>query len=171
MITNLILRCVVPLLSRGLFAFPFFLFFLGCSTPACRCWEFQEVIAKSVCFDGSRLLLAPDSEFSRLELEIVRSISGIRMYLNLFLLQVPCNMDDPLHASVTIQFEDDVPWNVSAYVLEGRQRVLMPGDVADILIEALLEERSFVIQVGRNQITVVPDHFLKAYTQFFKKVC
>ncbi len=135
---------------------------IGCST-SCRQWEIQEILTKNPCFSNGRLLLGPESDISHLELEITRNRSGIRFYVNLLFLQAPPCPQDTTRTALQIIFEDQEPWTIYPYLFEGGQRLLLPGDVADSLIQALLEERSFTIQIGRNHLLVIPDNFALVY--------
>lgn len=135
----------------------------SCSTPTPRKWEIQEILTKNPCFNGGRLVLGPDSDCSYLELELFRNSSGIRFYLNLLFLQAPPWEEDPARTSITILFEGQEPWVVHPYLLEGGQRLLLPGDVADFLVQALFNEQEFIIQIGRKQITVISTQFIKTY--------
>jgi hypothetical protein len=136
---------------------------MSCSTPACRQWEFEEIMTKIPNFNGGRLLLGPDSDLSHLELALLRNSSGIRLYLNLLFLQARPLTEDPSRTSLSIIFEDQNTWTIYPYLLEGGQRVLIPGEIADVLIQSLLDEHGFTIQMGRCQIGIVPTNFLKAY--------
>lgn len=137
----------------------------SCSTTYCRQWEIQEIITHTPCFNGGRLLLNPDSSSSPVELELVRNSSGIRFYINLLFLQALPWKEDPSRSCITIQFEGQEPWSVYPYLLEGGQRLILPADVADILIQALVDEIFFTIQIGHKQTSVVPTNFIKAYKQ------
>lgn len=136
---------------------------LGCSSPTCRQWEIQEILTKTPRFNAGRLLLAPDSDYSHLEMELVRNRSGIRFYLNLLFLQAPPYEDNPAYTTLEILFEGQEPWVVYPYLFAGGQRLLLPGDVADCLIQALLDNISFTIRIGRSQLSVVPTHFATLY--------
>ncbi len=136
---------------------------LGCSSPACRQWEIQEVITKTPRFNTGRLLLAPHSDYSYLELELVRNRSGIRFYLNLLFLNAPPYEDNPAYTTVEIVFEDQEPWVVYPHLFAGGQRLLLPGDVADRLIQALLDDISFTIRLGRSHVVVIPTNFTAVY--------
>lgn len=136
---------------------------IGCSTPACRQWEMDDILTKIPCFNGGRVILSPDSDYSYLELEITRSSSGIRFYLNLLALEAPPWKEDPARTCITIAFEGQEPWTAYPYLLAGGQRLLLPGNIADVLIQALLDEHPFMIQIGRYQISVIPDNFSKVY--------
>ena len=139
------------------------IFLLGCSASTCRQWEVQEIITQIPHFNGGRLILGPDSDYSYLELELIRNRSGIRFYINLLFLKAPPWQDDPTRTSMEIIFEEQEPWIIYPYLLEGRQRLLLPGDNADVLIQAMLENKSFILKMGRSQISVVPDNFFVAY--------
>ena len=141
----------------------YFMILTACSTPTCRQWEIQEIVTNTPCFNGGRLTLDPDSDYSHLELELVRNSSGIRFYINLLFLQAPPWKEDPARTSLIIQFENQEPWTVHPYLLEGGQRLLLPGDIADVLVQALLDESFFTIQIGRSQVHVVFTQFTKNY--------
>jgi hypothetical protein len=128
----------------------------------------EDIVAKTPHFNGGRLILDPDSDHSHLELEIIRNSAGMRFYLNLLFLEaLPCQ-EDPKRTCISIQFEDQEPWNAYPYLLAGGQRLLLPGDVADTLIQALLNGQSFMIQMGRTQIHVIPTQFVKTYERLLK---
>lgn len=137
----------------------------GCST-SCRQWEIQQILTKTPCFNGGRLLLAPDSEYSRIELEIIRNRSGIRFYINLLFLEAPPCPEDKTRTSLNVLFQDQEPWIIYPYLFTGGQRLLLPGDAADVLIQALLDEESFDVEIGRSRIKVIPDNFSIVYTNF-----
>lgn len=163
---------VTRLIFMGYFKFAVFilqaLLVTSCSSTSCREWEFQDIVTQTPCFNGSRLILAPDSEYSYLELELLRTPSGDRLYVNLLFLQAPALKNDPSRTTLIIQFEEEEPWIVHPYVLEGRQRLLLPGDVADFIIQSLLDKKEFTIQIGRNKIHVVTAGFEKALKKFLR---
>src|SRR5690606_17790638 len=104
------------ILQRAFFALCS-VFLFGCASPACRQWEFQEILTKKTCFSGGRLILGSNSNFSRLELEIVRNRSGIRFYANLLFLEArPCQ-DDPTRACMEVLIEGKDPWLIYPYLL------------------------------------------------------
>jgi hypothetical protein len=140
-----------------------FIFLIGCSSQTCRQWEIDEIITKTPCFNGGRLILEPDSNCSNLEIELVRNSSGIRFYVNLLFLKAFPWPEDPARTTLSIQFEGQEAWIIHPYVLEGGQRLLIPGDVADTLVQSLLDGFCFTIQIGRSQISVVPDKFIELY--------
>ena len=138
---------------------------LSCSVPSRHQWEFQEIVTAFPRFNGGKAILGPSSSHSHLEIEIQRNSSGLRFYVNLLFLQALPKLDDPSRTSLEILFENQEPWIIDAYLLAGGQRLLLPGEVADVLIQNLLNESSFILKMGRSQIEVLPDHFLSAYTR------
>lgn len=140
----------------------------GCSAPTCREWEIQDSLTDIPYFNSGRLILEPDSNYSRLELELVRSKSGIRLYLNLLFLKALPSHENPHQTEITILFSQKEPWIVFPYVLRGGQRLLLPGEVSDCLIEALLNGESFIIEIGRSSIKVIPDNFSSAYEELLQ---
>jgi hypothetical protein len=138
---------------------------IGCSISPCRQWEIQEISTRIPCFNGGRLILGPDSNYSHLELELNRSRAGIRFYINVLFLQAPPLPHDPNRTRAEILFEDQEPWVVYPYLMAGGQRLLLPGDVADVLVQTLLDGYSFTIRLGRNQIEVVPNRFSVLYAR------
>ena len=135
----------------------------SCATPKCREWEIQENLTQVTSFNAGRLILTPDTNYSHLELELVRNNSGLRFYLNLLLMEALPWREDPTRTKAEILSENGEPELIYPYLLEGGQRLMFPGDAADALIQRLLEGNSFIIKIGRNQITVIPDNFSKAY--------
>ncbi len=135
----------------------------SCSGPCCRQWEIHKILTKYPCFNGGRITLCPDSNYSHLELELVRNRSGIRFYINLLFLQAQPWKEDPTRTRVEVLFEDKEPWIIYPYLLEGGQRMLLPGDIADTLIQYLLDDYPFSIKIGRTQIEVITDNFATVY--------
>jgi hypothetical protein len=155
---------MISLIQRAIIALCL-IFLFACSSPACRQWEIQDVITTHSAFNGGRLILESDNDYSRLEVEVVRNCSGIRFYINLLLLEAPPCKEDPGRTRIEIHFDNQDPWILYPYLMGGNQRFLLPGDAADALIQSLLDEQSFTIYIGRSLITVVPTNFSKVYRQ------
>lgn len=86
------------------------------------------------------------------------------MYINILFLQAkPCEADSS-RTEVQVMFEgEEEPWIIYPIVFEGGQRLLIPNDVADYLIQALLVECPFTLKVGRFETVIIPKGFKKAY--------
>lgn len=139
------------------------------SSAACRAWEIQTNITNCSVFNSGRLFLAPESDHSHLEVEIVRSSSGLRLYINiLFLRALPCP-EDPSFTKVEISFEGvEEPWVIYSYLLQGGQRLLVQQEDASRLINTLLEGGYFKINIGRFDTLIISDSFQEAYQKLLK---
>ncbi|MDP1880816.1 MAG: hypothetical protein Q8K60_07740 [Parachlamydiaceae bacterium] len=159
-------------LQRALIALCLFssiLLMSSCSlNDSSRIWEYNEIQTKNPSFNGGRLILCSDIFTSNLELEIFRSKSGIRMYLNILSMQAfPCS-DDSQRTDVNIVFldeENQETWVVRPIILQGGQRLLFSDSVSECLIQALLDERPFDIKIGRICLRVITDNFSEVYSQ------
>lgn len=147
-----------------------FFILVGCSKEEPRQWGVEEIITKRPRFNGGKLYLPPDTDITNLEIEFLRTPSGIRFYANLMSFTAPPWKEDPTRTTMTITFENEEqePITVHPYILQGGQRLLFPGDVADTLVQALLDERPFQIKIGRSEINVVTTNFEKSYTKLLK---
>jgi hypothetical protein len=143
------------------------LFYLSaCSPPYQRKWELQENMTLTSKFNSGRLILPPDSDCSNLELDITRSYSGTRFYVNLLSLQAPPLREDPSRTRLEIRFEDDEePWIVYPFLFRGGQRLLFPAEVSETLIDALFQGRAFTISIGRSSLLAIPDQFCEEYAK------
>lgn len=139
-----------------------FLFTLtSCETP-CRQWSLDQYSSKYSCFESSRMTLPGSSTSSPLTISIIRTISGVRMYINLLQLPVPPDPTDLSKAVVTIS-DDCKSYQISVHRFEGGQRLLVPNEVSQQLIELLLNDQSFKISVGSYRSDIIPANFQKLY--------
>ncbi len=142
----------------------------GCaSNKVNREWIFQSnPTSKNLC-SGARLLLNAEKEYDYLEVEIVRSRSGIRFYINILFMQAfPCT-EDPNRTTIEICFEEEEePWMIYPLILRGGQRLLLPQEVSDYLIENLEQGRGFVIKAGHYQLQVIPETFAERYQEMMQ---
>ena len=151
-------------LQRVIFTLCSLFFLEGCSSPTCRQWALQSITVTCPSFNGGRLLLESDAAHPYFQLELVRNLSGLRLYLNLLLYHAqPCN-EDPQRTAVNVVFEgEEEPWKVYPYLMEGGQKLLFPGDVADYLIQKLLNDEDFVLEMGHQRFEVVSEKFISLY--------
>jgi len=94
-------------------------------------------------------------------LEIVKGYSGVRMYLNIYCLSFPQELDNPFKTLVTISNDSD-SYDVLADRFEGGQRLLLPPEAADNIIYRLLNNQSLTISVGRYCSEIIPEGFAKS---------
>lgn len=135
------------------------LLFSSCSSPQCRQWEIHEIITKRPCFNGSRLILGPDSATSNLELEIVKNNSGLRIFINLLIFEAPPCKENPNLTKVEIIFANEEPKIIYPHLFEGGQRLLLNEEDATQILQYLNDGCTFTIKIGRSKITVIPNNF------------
>lgn len=138
-----------------------FFFFIACSSD-CSLWQHDIVRTKCSKYDSDRIILRPNNIFRGLELELARTCSGDRMYVNVFSLSLPRDPDHPSKTKITIITEDE-EYHVLADRLEGGQRLLLPGTTADFIIQKLLEDQAICISIGRYRSEIYPNDFREAY--------
>ena len=153
---------IIRYIQRALIALCFITFLTGCSSPGCREWVFLNLMTTNPCYNSGKVILEPENSYSYLEMEMIRSHSGIRMYLNILLMQaLPCP-DNIKLTKVEIILPDET-LTIYADLLEGGQRLLIPEQIAGILIETLLNDQSFTIKVGLKKVVIIPNNFQESY--------
>lgn len=153
-------------MKRALIALFLPFIFQACSSE-CHQWQYQKINTTCNQFDFSKLTLYPECEIKGLELEVSRTTdSGIRMYANVYTMHIPQLPEYPGKALVIVSLpEQEISFNVLADVLEGSQRLLFPDDVADYIVECLMNEVPLTIQVGRYSSDIITAGFVKGYLQ------
>lgn len=137
--------------------------FYSCSGTPCREWIFLDSGACDPEYNSGRLLLRDEDTLNRLELEIDKTESGIRMYLNLSLLPAAPLPEDERKTAIELILEDGERMTLFPYRFVGGQRLLLPDEATSYLIGLLLDEQSFTMKIGRNELYVVPDNFRQGY--------
>jgi hypothetical protein len=110
------------------------------------------------------MFLTPANQFSGLELEFVAAPCGLRLYINVFGLEIPPDDCDPSSSLVAISFRDH-SYQFTAPRLLGGQRLLIPDDVRNEIVDYLQNGQPIFIQVGRYQADIYPDQFLPLFKQ------
>lgn len=143
--------------------------FTGCNTKVSRDWNFQANLTKRPYYNGGRIFLEPEKEYDYLTIEIVRSRSGVRFYLNILFLQAtPCS-EDQTKTKVEVFFEnEEKPWVIYPLILRGGQRLLLPTDASNYLIQVLLEGQSFDFKVGNYRTKATVNTFEECYQALMK---
>ena len=151
------------LLQRVVLALCMIGFFTGCSTT-CRQWNYMEMITSFPSYNSGRMSLEQESLYSYLEVELIRTRSGVRMYLNVLLMQAkPCE-DNQLMTPLEIVLPDQT-LTVAADLFQGGQHILIPQDITDLLVQNLLDGQFFTIKLGSKSVSIIPDNFQKSYTK------
>ena len=147
-----------------------FFFLSGCTSVPCQRWVSQEIPGKCPDDNAARLIFVQTVQPSGFEIELTRNHQGIHLYLNLFMMHArPCP-DSPCYTLATITFDDDSSWTIYPHLFAGEQRLLLPDDTTDYLVETLLEGRSFIIHLGNHELEITPANFQELYEKILKIV-
>ena len=138
----------------------------SCSGPS-GLWQAQTCEGSSPSFSSARIYLAPANEFSGLEIELVKTVDGLKMYLNVYGLEIPAEQPNGSTSRVFVSFKDH-SYNFSALRFTGGQRLLIPEHVQSEIVEYLQMEQSVFLQVGRYQADIYPDKFVDVFQKMVR---
>lgn len=141
--------------KKGQFFVLSFLFLLTACSSASSHWQTEVTETPSPCFNSTRLILPSSNAVKGLDVEIVQSFSGTRMYVTSCSLPFPSIPDDPDRAvvAITIDGRQEV---VIAERLRGGQRLLLPPEAMQQVIDALHQNNSVHLCIGSFQTQVSP---------------
>ena len=139
-----------------------FLFFTACN-PTCRQWECDEAVTCSRCYDSVRLLISCDNPFNGIGVEIIGTSENLRMYLNVYAYPLLPISPDSQEVIVTITIDGN-DCSCNAYLFEGGQRLLVPPEFSEQIIEGLLDEQCVIISIGPYKAEIPHRNFAKSYS-------
>jgi hypothetical protein len=105
-----------------------------------------------------------------MEIEFVATSEGLRLYLSVFGLQIPPAIHDCGHSEVTIDF-GEYSYPFLAQRLVGGQKLLIPVEVQNDIINALQNGQCVTITVDRYRTRIPPDQFLKLFQRMMDQCC
>lgn len=129
-------------------------------------WSYDQVIAGSCEYDSGKLWLRPENTFRGLELELTRSLSGVRMYVNVFSLPFTKESQDSTTLQLKVSTEEE-SYLVDAYCLEGGQKLLLLPEGAEMIINSLFRSETVAIAVGRYESEISSNGFAEAYQRLY----
>lgn len=148
---------LILLTSSGL------LFASSCSSSFSP-WKSESSKGSPATLNSIRLYLPPAGGCGGLELEMIRTCEGIRLYLNVFGLEIPadnCNSDVTM---VFVSFKER-SYTFCADRMLGGQRLLIPMNVQEDIIDYLQRGQPVFIRVDRYQANICPAQFLLPFKQ------
>lgn len=98
------------------------------------------------------MFFPPCNQFNGVELEIAHGNYGYRMYVNVFARPLAC---DP-EVVVTI---NDLPVTYKVERFDGGQRVLLPDNAAERVMQAMKDGQAVDIAIGRYRSIITPQGF------------
>ncbi|MBA2726576.1 MAG: hypothetical protein H0U49_00180 [Parachlamydiaceae bacterium] len=134
------------------------------SCASTSAWQTDTSKGTPSSFNSIRLYLCTSGGCGDLGLELVRTCDGIRLYLNVFGLAIPPSETDCSISMVYVSFRER-SYTFCADRLLGGQRLLIPKNVQDDIIEYLQNDQPVFIRVGRYQADIYPEQFLKPFTK------
>lgn len=103
-----------------------------------------------------------DESARGVELELDAGSSGLRMYVNVFSIEVPALPDSPTLAKVSLKICDE-EYLYLAHILQGGQRLLLPDEARDTIIEALVDGFPITLSTGRYCSAIPAANFQALY--------
>lgn len=145
------------------YIFPLCVLLSSCINPdKSRRWELLTDVTWKSNFNSARLILGVDNKTSYLSIEISRTHEKVYIYLNLLLFPAEPLKDNPHFTSATLLIDND-SYTIFPFKLVGGQKLLLPDEIATLLIDALLEGKSVQINIGRSSIHLLTEGFEEAY--------
>lgn len=86
------------------------------------------------------------------------------MYVNIFSLPVIPLPDNPFHVNVEVEVNDNI-FHFCSVLMQGGQRILLPDEARDLIIEALISYNLLTLSVGRYSTTIDTDNFVELYSK------
>ncbi len=154
----------VKIFEKGLTISLFSLICFSCtSTP--RQWQHASNKGTHVDFRSSRLYLAPENDFSGLEVDMLDTSQGRVIYVNAFGLQLQPEGKSPEgHSTISVKIKiNEHLEEFVGFLLQGGHRILLPNNATYLIIEALHSDKKVEISVAHYSTTVIPDNFANCF--------
>lgn len=148
--------------KRAFSALFLFLLATSCSSSSCPKWQIEETITCSPCYNSGKIFFPPPDEFSGLELELARGPDDVRMYINVFSIEISGEADDSNAAQVLVDFGGEAE-TFTANILQGGQRLLLPPEATERILSSLLDGDYITISVDRYKAEIPSENFPKLY--------
>lgn len=160
-------RVLLNFIRKGL-SFLILSFFLFSCRTCIPEWQTTTILSANPDYNSSRLFYPALNPFNGLEVEIIHTLSGMRMYLNALSLSFPMEEEHPELVTVNIELSENVSFSVLAERLGGGQRLLLSDEAAQKVVNTLLNGEPVFFSVGHYSTQVSPYHFHKEYQPFMK---
>jgi hypothetical protein len=110
-----------------------------------------------------KLYLTPQNTFQNLEIVLHKEGEEERSVINVYGIPLKPESDGRTKVALTL---DGTSTYYSAHLLEGGQRVLLPSDANQKLLEALYQKKPFDLAVGRYSTSVHYEGFEEPFSEF-----
>lgn len=140
------------------FVFLLIIYFLSsCTKP--HFWYLDSNHPSNPCYQSSRLSLPPFDLLKNASVELVSSEDELRMYLNLLVFPLSYN-----EKTVSIRYLiDHTSGETTAFVMNGGERILLPVELRDLIIDALLRGAPVILKIGSFKFEIPSSNFSELY--------
>jgi hypothetical protein len=140
-------------------------FLTNCSSSSP--WNLSYLKGSQQAFDSVRLSYPVHDVVNQVAIEMIYANNSLRTYLVVYSHPIPPYLGNPQEAVVTLKTEAKV-YRAIAYRHQGGQRIGLPSDLQQTLIDALLNENSVTLELQKYSTTLHPKQFIAAYHQLYK---
>ncbi len=140
---------------------------LLCSCSQNRSWRVGHVDAGHSAFNSSKLCYRSDDAANGIDVEFLKTQHTLHLYLNVHAHPVPPYEGNAKQALVVF-LAGDKKFTYIAARHEGGQRLLVPLEAQEILIEALRANTSITIQLEGYTAQIDPASFSENFTDLQK---
>lgn len=144
--------------------FVLFLFLLSCSQP--QFWRLSYVASDCPEFNSTLLASTACNRFSSIEVQFLKGEFGLVCYLNVFTRQIPPLAEDPKQAIAVIEIDKEL-YPFKSVRMQGNQRVLLPPEAAQLLLQSIHENRQILVHLDGFVSKLEQGNFAKLYPKFF----
>ena len=130
-------------------------------------WVLQKNVTEKHAYNSGKLSYPAQSQFNGIEIELMKSSRDLRLYLNVFTRSIPSASNDPSKALVSLNIAGKQT-DFFADRFEGGQRLLLPQNALDTILEALQQDSTIEITLTGYRATISPDRFTKLYSKLMK---
>ncbi len=121
-------------------------------------WAFRQIRSEETSFNSTKLTYASCDSVNEIDLEFLHHQDLVRAYLNVHSRPVPPSNEDPKGALVIIKAGTE-EWRFMAYRLEGGQRLLLPQEATDLLVDLLKNLKKVTLSMSGYRTTIDPEDF------------
>ncbi len=143
----------------------FFLLLCGCESSSL--WHVSHQKGSEKKFDSARLSYPVRDRVNEVAVEMVYSKKSLRTYLEIHSQTIPPYQGNPQHALVKVKTPEHTCQGI-AHRHQGGQRVTLPTDLQEVLVEALMKNSPVTIELMGYSTTLQPDNFALFYQELQK---
>lgn len=131
------------------FCWTFTLLMAACSSQEGQ-WKHSSIKTKNPAYHSNRLVIKSSNKFRGIELEIIKSQSAFKGYLNIHSLTFTPLPNDPYKCIVSLTTNSETR-HYSTDILKGQQRLLLPEEALSFIISSLRSNTTISVSTGRFQ--------------------